>query len=573
MFSRRFVSWCLLAFCLLAACTRPEKPSGGQVSVLPFDNLTSDPSLNWMGRGASVVLRDQLNGTSWMPVDPQGAEAPRVSNTIVGYVTRRGDQLFVNAVLRNGNAQTVDSEQVHGPASAGILPLMNQVAKHFSPGAKPYGTTNEQAARALFLATSATTPADVLAQIDASIAADPHFAAAHMSKIEVLQGMQRKDDALKALEEARRNASSFSPKDRSQLEYIAASLTGDKQKRSQALEEMAKANPSDVRIQQTLAESCVQARKYTCAIDAMNAALKIEPRNVNLWNSLAYAEAYAGDLPGAQKALDQYHALAPTDANAWDSMGEIHFLLGRYSDAEKDFLEAHRINPAMLQGGHLYRAALAHLMTGDASGADAIFQKYIDFRKQAQDPAVELRSAIWQFQSGHSDAALATFDRVAKSNPQWTAFALVESTFILLQQGKREAANRNALAAAKSASNPNVRTMAIVAQILAAPSASPAEWKRRIESTVQQPRARDQLLGYALALDGHYAEAVPVWQSIYDSSTQETSSEAKVMLAFALTKTGRKADAQSLLRTGIFLPRNPEPGLDALIYPLFRSLK
>lgn len=573
MFSKRSVSSFLFVVCLSTGCAHREKPSGGAVAILPFENLSADAGLNWVGRGSSVVLRDQLTGTAWAPVEAQSTEAARAPQTLTGYVTERNGQLFVNAVLRNASSQTVDSEQVHGPASGGVLPLLNQVAKHFSPNAKPYGTSNEQAARALFVAAASPNSVEMLAQLDAALAADPHFAAAHMTKIEVLQGMGRKDDARAAIEDARRNSSAFPPRDRAKLEYLAASITGDKQKRTQALEELVRENPHDIRMAQTLAESCVQARNYKCAIDALNGALKIEPKNIALWNSLGYAEAYAGDLAGAQKALEQYRALAPNDANAWDSMGEIHFLLGKYTEAEQEFLEAHKRNPAMLQGGHLYRAALAHLMTGDTMGADAAFQKYIDFRKQAQDQAIEVRTGIWQFQSGRADAALATFDRIAKANGQWTSFALVESAFVLLEQGKRDAAHQKAVGAGQSAANPAARTLAIVSQVLSAPSAPTGEWRRRIEAVVQQERPREQMLGYALTYDGHYADSIPVWKSLFDAMTPETGSEEKTMLALAYTKTGNKAEAQSLLRTGIFLPRNPEPGLDAFVYPRFRSLK
>ncbi len=543
------------------------------MAILPFENLSNDPGLNWIGKASSAVLRAELTGTSWAPVEGQGAETARVDQSLTGYLTERNGQFFVNAVLRNGAAQTIDSEEVHGSIQAGVLPLLNQVGKHFSASAKPFSTDNEQAAREFFIAAGAADPAEVLAHLDKSVAIDPNFAAAHITKAEVLQNIGRKEEARAAVEDARKHADQFAPPDRAQFEFVAASITGDKQKRNAALQDLVRANPRDVRLAQSLAESCVQARNFGCAVSALEGALKAEPENIGLWNSVGYAQAYAGDLDGAQKSMEQYRRLAPNDANAWDSMGEIHFLLGRYADAERDFLEAHKRNPGMLQGGHLYRAALAHLMTGDLHGADAIFQNYTDFRKQAQDPALEIRTGIWQIQSGRDDAALATFDRIAKAGGEWAAIAHVQSVFILLEQGRRETARQHAVKAGVSVSNPAARTLAAVAQLLSSPSADTAEWKRRIDSVLQPSRTHDQMLGYALDYDNRYADSIPIWKSLYDSTTPEAASEEKTMLALAYTKIGNKPEAMALLRTGIFLPRNPEPGLDAFIYPRFRRLR
>ncbi|HET8546488.1 MAG TPA: hypothetical protein VFL57_00715 [Bryobacteraceae bacterium] len=105
---------------------------------------------------------------------------------------------------------------------------------------------------------------------------------------------------------------------------------------------------------------------------------------------------YAGDLEGARRVLARYAAVSPGDANVQDTLGDVHFHFGRFDEAEKYYPEAHRLNPGLLSGGDLYRAAIAARFASDLRGADSHIANWLTFRKRGGDPVLAIREAAWE---------------------------------------------------------------------------------------------------------------------------------------------------------------------------------
>ncbi len=581
---RNLIRLYLLAVAVfLVACgsKQPERKAERLV-LLPFENLSSDTSLDWMSRAMSGILTSQLAGSRLGPVEAptlRDAEMAQPTEILQGYFELRGDRLRASAVVRDvALRKTVRTLEFSGPRSAGILPLADSLAHSLLPEARPFSTRNENAARELFLATEAGKPDEVAAHVNAALAADPSFAAAHLARVQYLQQRGDSEGAKAALAEARKHSGQFSPQESARLELLASSIEGNQAGRAQSLEQLSRLNPNDVGVLRSLAETNLARKNYAGAVQALQAALKIEPANKNFWNSLAYAQAYLGDAAGAEKALGEYARIAPDDANVFDSRGEVNFLMGRYADAEKAFLDAHLKNSTMLAGGDLYRAALSRVMAGDLKRADELFKTFLDFRKSAGDQILDFRTAIWHAQTGRTAEAIAELGRSSadpKTPREVVSIVHSQLCFLYLESGERAKARDEAGKALAGAVSAAPRTLASICTFLTAEPAPAAEWKARAARALQGPaqaRARDELVAYGVSFSQRYAEAIPLWKAVYDTTSLDAASPPLTMLAQAYAKTGQGGEAAALLRLGIFLQRLPEPGLDALVFPRFRAL-
>ncbi|MEO8128371.1 MAG: tetratricopeptide repeat protein [Bryobacteraceae bacterium] len=586
MFFRGKPIWPAVALIVvLTSCSRTaDAPITGlprRIGVLLFENLSSDVSLDWLAVGATSVISSQIaSPASIVPVDlpsVRDVASANVSELIYGYYSVAGDEIRFTAQLRN--PATLQNERLitaSGKLAAGVLPLLDSLARQISPAAHPYGTRNETAARELFLAASAPLPDQAVAHLELALKADPAFAPAYLRKIQLLGSRGDTAGAKAALAAASQHASSFSALERAQITMLAANLGGSPDDRAAALREMAAAAPTDVQALDALARLQITGKKFTDAIGTYQKALKVEPANVVLWNSLAYAQAYAGDSPGALASLEQYRKLAPNDANVDDTLAEIHFLFGRFDQAERSFVEANRRNRSLVNGQELYRAAAAALVGGNVKSAEEHFQGYLALLKGANDPLLAVRQAMWAYQKGDK-SALGQLRDVAERKetpPDVAAVAYAQLAIFLLDSDQRGKAAEEVSKGLTRASAAGARNFAGVAGFLAGPKASASEWKARAERAVPgQLAIQRQILGYALLLSKQYEDAIPIWNAAYDEAGLDAMGEAKVLLAYCYRKAGRTAEAVELMKTGVLPPKSLDPGVPALLVPYYLSLR
>jgi hypothetical protein len=111
---------------------------------------------------------------------------------------------------------------------------------------------------------------------------------------------------------------------------------------------------------------------------------------------------------------------------------------------------------------------------------------------------------------------------------------------------------------------------AAVAAFLSQTDSSAADWVERAK--IFPARVRETLLGYALLLNGHFKDAVPVWRGIYQASHPSTDSDARIMLAWALAASGQPAESARLLEHAPSPGRAAEPGLTFLTLAKYAEL-
>ena len=562
MFFRR--RWLFLLALLLLGCGRsgrvPSVPL--RTAVLRCENLSGDPSLEWMGRAFSQILAGELAfapgiqiispeairmteaGLGARPVRAPGSSAERQAAFANGAerivycdFSATGGKLRLAARVQDARSlKFVRRAQTAAPLAGGLFPAADAVAKQIDAGARPYGTHSEAAMRGFAEAIEAPDAESAAQALAQSTAADPNFGQAYLAWVQLETGRNR-GTAEHVLELARAHRNGMGEYERARLDLAAADLHSDFPARMRALAAIAKLGPPDPNILRGLADAALQGRRYREAIQAYQKALALAPADIVLLNSLGYAEAYLGDRDAALEALKRYERLQPNQANPLDSQGDVNFSFSRFAEAEKLYLAAHQKDPDFTGGGTLWKAAEARLATGDIAGADGIFERYAALLQSRRAVGLDYARAQWKYLSGRRREAVALLDAAAARVPQFQPQLVIWE----LSLGDRAAAAGRAarIAAAMPGRGP---LMVTAASFLTQPAATAAEWEARARSAFPQPGQefiRDQMTAYALLFQRDFRGALPYLRRAYDQANPNTEEGLPVLLAWAMVESGQ----------------------------------
>ncbi len=576
----------LLVACLTACARRDSQPAMPQVAILRFENLSSDASLDWMGLGFAEILSGELQGSpqlyaiQWHAVHSfdgllgSRPSAPGISAERTGAVAAGanhivyGDFSVVNGVLRATATEEdlpthkmVRVASAGGSAHDGIFPVAEALARQLGE-THPFATRNQQALRD-FVA-GLESPDRVAASQDfaGAVAADPDFGRAYLPWLDTALVLRDRAQADRIVDQARAHQARFSGIDRAELDLNAAVLSGDFHTQLEARRELARLDPADPNHHRALAEALMSVRDYDAAIVEFRRTLSIRPDDVQALNAMGYAAAYSGDLPTAIRVLRGYEQLRPNDPNPLDSLGDAHFVLGHFGEAEKFYLAAHAKAPGFLSGGEVLKAAQSRLMTGDVTGATALFNQYLAGRQAARDPNAPYHAAAWAWQTGARREALASLDRLARADAAgpWREVASRADALAaiwLLNLGDRTAAAEHAREAMAEAVPAASSVVALVA-ILAQPEAFPPPAQSPLKEYAQ---------AYALLFAKRFQPAIGALQDLYRLPTGEPDDGLAVLLAWAYEETGDWQRAEPLLRLTPLPQASGVPVFSSLYFP------
>ena len=535
-----------------------------RLALLPFANLTGDRSLDWLSRGAQVVLNRQLATSRTVSVaqygDVSGAVLGRATRVLHGVIERRGSGYRIEAFVEDSTThrQVGDRIELKMPAEQ-VLSGLDRLAHMLAADAASPPVTRPAALAAFVEAQSLPQPEAKKAALTHAAQLDPQFGLPMMALAELGIGTGNPDDAKAALEAALTRQ--LDPIERQQVALLAANLRDanvvnpDRTAQLQALQKLAQAAPSQPGLQLFAASSFERLRQAAPAVTALERGVRVDPENAELWNRLGYARAYLGRLPEARQALETYQRLEPKEPNPFDSLGEVHFLRGDFKAAAEYFQTAFARAPQFEGGRAMLKAAYARLLDGQFEPAEQAFATYA--KGAGASPLTEVARVQWLQSSGQSDGALSVLDEAARQATGPLAALYQTHRCALLLPNDRAAAQ----AAAKAAMAAGASAPAALCYFLSQPTASPAEWSARVERAFPGAPAiafRRQALAYALFFDGHYDEAFPLLEGIFLQSDLAADSEVRVFLAECQWRTGRWASARETLA------RWPLPAPDSL---------
>ena len=582
----------VLAACLATLSCSRRNPSPGfeRIAILRFENLSSDPSIEWMGRAFSEIISRELAAAPGLyaipferlhsldasfgnrPLAAPGISAERglalaASANRLGYGEYTVLAGRLEAQLTIEDLQTGKVTQVISASAAANNPVdaASALARQISSRATPYLTRSSAALAAYVSALESQDFAVRGQRLQEAVAADPGFAPPYYLLAQALVQSRDRAGALALLDRALSRGAAMPELERTRIAFEAATVRGDNAGAQNSLAAWARLAPNDPVVWRFAGQAAMNRHDYPQSVAAYQRALAVEPDDVNVLNQLGYAAAYAGDLDTATRALLRYEALRPADVNPLDSLGDINLLLGRLREAENFYLQGGKKDPAFLNGGEFFKAAVARLMTGDVSGADALAKQFLDARAKAKDPLADFHKAQWAWISGRRKEAygqLAAFARSTETGPLSEAAAQAYSQLVLwsVALGNRSDA---ALMAQKAATlaRPASAALAVVARFLAQPSASAAEWSTRAEHSFPDPSQkplRDGALAYALLADKEFQAASLVLKPMYDATSPTADDSLPVLLGWAYLETGKPKEAAALLR---FNPLPPSTGV------------
>jgi len=587
--SCRFRWFVALAALLAAGCAREAPgPRVERIAILRFENLGAGVSDDWMGRAFSEIITAELAGAPGIyaipsdqmhsldrvlgarPVSAPGISAER-SLALASGATRLGYGVYsirqgrLAARLTIEDPRTGKTTQTVSAAAGDVFAVASELAHQVSSRVAPYGTSSVPALKAYVEATESATAAATMQNLDRAIAADPDFGPPYRLLVQLKAQQQDRAAAEALLGQALARAGAMPPAERARLELEEAELHGDSAARKSALTTLVGLEPNDPAVWSSLAQSCMGRREYQQAVQAYRKVLEVEPEDATALNQLGYAAAYAGSFDAALDALRRYQALRPAEANPLDSQGDVNLLAGRLRQAESFYIQAAKKDPNFENGGDLWKAAMARLMSGDVAGADKFAQQYMEAREAAKDPITEYRKAEWSWISGRRKSAcqrLETFARGAESGPlrEFASRAYSQLAVWSLVLGDQAAAAQLAQKAALLA-GPSSAGAAMVARFLAEPPASPSEWSVRAERqfpNASEDSLRNFALAYALLLGREFQPASLLLQQLYDGASPAADPSLPVMLAWTRLETGRANEAAPLLRL------NPIPSVNGV---------
>jgi Flp pilus assembly protein TadD len=466
----------ILLAAVLTGCARQKPDLNERLAVIPFENLSSDLSLDWMRRAVALVVVNDLRGSP--NLFAQAAESinaayeMQASRVLQGYFYRRNGRLEIHAAIEDlKKTKTIENVDVAGFLAQGALPLANELARKVSDGARPFETAHEATLEAYGKALAAGDRQEMLQGLQAAAESDSKFAQGYLDWSRILLASGDRAGALQAIDAGLKGQPDAIG--RAQLTYTAASIRGDQAARKSALESLTHLTPADARIFRELAQLQVASREFSAAIRNFEAAGRLVPDEAQNWNELGYARAYAGDLEGAKQALNQYQPLLPQqNVNGLDSLGEVSFYLGDFAGAERSFLDADRKNRAEFGGGELVKAAQARLMAGDLGNADALFRKYTQLFQGNQRGRAAFLLTQWEFMTGRRKAAMAGIEKIASSlDPDSRSQAWSQLSIWKMQTGDEKAALDLANRASGAALSPRAMNLSAVCRLISKPPA------------------------------------------------------------------------------------------------------
>jgi len=522
---------------LFTACGHKEAGPPPHYAFLAFENLSGDPSLDWLGCGASEYLARSLRGTlgggagdvltpdavqrtsltlgarvAGAPGESEGRAAALVAGAnriVAGYVEHTASGVRVTA--SEEDASTHKTVRTLSATSTSPFDALKLLAHEFSPQAGPPATANPEAFRLYCTAVQGAVP-DAPPLLERAVALDPGFGRAWVSLARTFQARGDRSGASNAI--ARARAQKIAPLDGAWLDFEDAALGADRSTRLAAMEKVAEFDVGDADLTRSLAAAEINAGNFSRAATAWKKLTVNAPGDVNAWNQLGYTLSWSGDYPGALAAVREYAGLRPNDANPLDSEGDVQYWFGKFSEAAANYSAASVKAPAFLNGGEMYKAAWARFFSRDKAGADAAFEKFRQAREKANDPSIDLFVGDWLYRTGRGPQARALLTTKKAARPPAVSAAIAAQLALWdLLAGDRAAALKDLADSGTTSLTPND----VLLRFAAMPTASAAEWESRAAHLLAAPQLAGIRLtaqGYALILDGKKQTAIPIWEEI-----------------------------------------------------------
>ncbi|KQN74714.1 TIR domain-containing protein [Sphingomonas sp. Leaf62] len=428
--------------------TRGTDSGDNRMAVLPFANLSGDPSQAYLGDGMAEELRTALSRIPGFQIVSRlssetvrdldaGAAAARldVSDILAGSIRRSADVVRVTAQLINGRTGVERWSESYDRQNQDVLSVQSDIATRVATALRnslapaqlaavvDVGTTNVKAHDLVLQATELGTNQDgeavsrkVLGLLDAALALDPDYAEALAAKAGAMADIatfytvaEKQPAAMNAAIAVARRAIALNP-DLPRAHRVLGFLLKNQLRFADALTAYRRANALGADAGALIGYSFFLAEigHTRDALAQANRAVALDPLNASAISAQGNAYYLGGDYEAAITALRRMLRAAPERFYARYYIGLSLMWLGRTDAALAEF----QAMPADDKFRNVGEAVLA-ARRGDRATSDAELREAL---KVADDQAIVIGAV--HAQRGERDKAMAIIENaLAQRSP------------------------------------------------------------------------------------------------------------------------------------------------------------
>jgi serine/threonine protein kinase/tetratricopeptide (TPR) repeat protein len=357
------------------------------VAVLYFNNLTQDPSMNWLDNGLTDMLTTNLAQVKGLDVlstdrvmnavqratkagkslDPGQAQSVARDAGADAYITGAllkvgPTQLRLDVRAQDTNTgQIVFSDKLEGQDIQSIFGMVDRLTASLAgsflpaseaplkgPEIEQASTSNVEAYRHYQLGIDygrRYLTKESIRELEEAVRLDPQFALAWMrlSAQYGIQGdSQKSEESTGKVEQLRSRLPRY---EQLSLQVVDANRSRDLEAVVRARQALLTEYPRDSETRNILALQLSTLGQRDESIEMLRAGLALNPKDETALNFQCYVLTLWGDLNGGLAANDAYIALRPGDPNPLDTRGDILFISGRDDDAVAAYRKVLELKP------------------------------------------------------------------------------------------------------------------------------------------------------------------------------------------------------------------------------------
>lgn len=445
----------------------PSKLAENGVAVLPFRNLSGDPSQDYLSLGLSSEIRSVLARNSALRVVAQAsceaikqralgaaemAKALAVSFILDGNVRLAADRLHVAADLIDGKTGFSKWSQSFTRPIGELSTVQDAIAEAVTvelaiagaPALTPenYGNTRNAAAFNEYLkgndlyAAALDLKSDLaaLAYFDRAIERDPNFGAAYAARAKSLTSLgNTSDDVAKARQyyesarSAARRAVEIGPSSAdafSTLGYVLFQAQLRVAEAREPYERSYELGAGEAHVLARYASYAAATRKFDVAERAVNRARELDPLNATIHRAVGFVQYASGQYDASIGSVERALSLNEKLSDSHARIGMALIALDRPSEA---LVAAAKEKSGMVRTPCI---AIAHHMLGDELAAKAAMAELKDAYGDAGLYQQAQILAGW----GQADEALTVLQKALELGDSGLTYAFIDPTLLPLRK-------------------------------------------------------------------------------------------------------------------------------------------